>query len=280
MPDGLDAMGALEKKALEAVRRGLDIHGRTGKAAEFKAEANEHFASEDWRSGVVSYLAGIWFLQRGEPPCPLVIVSRSDSLSGVVDALGDGVSSEEEDERGASERQELRVTLHLNLAAAALKLEEWEVARMACEYVFGVQGFGAPSKAFFRLAKAHAGEGSFPEARALLERLLASEPRNGEAAALLDEVRRRQTAEEGKLSTPKVEHLRGRVEAAGAAARPPVELEKMTGVDFARLSEEEQRAMVEEISRGLDEEGGGEGAQNDFDMAALTQVLGSRAAKA
>ena len=138
---------------------------------------------------------------------------------------------------------------------------------MACEYIFGKQGFDAPAKAFYRLAKAHAGEGSLLEARALLERLLASEPRNTDAAQLLAEVK----AREAKLSTPKIEHLRERVEAAGAAARPPVDPERMTGSDFARLSKEEQEAMVDQISRGLDDQESG--GADDLDMDAIMQAL-------
>ena len=167
----------LEEKAFETVRRSLDVHARMTKAQEGKAEANSFYAAGDWRSSVISYLTCIWFLQRGNQPCPSVIVNQTDSLDGVCAALGDG-DSEEEEERGAQERQALRVTLHLNLAAAALKLEEWEIARIACEFVFSALGYTAPSKAFYRLAKAHAGEGSLPEAIALLEHLLTKERGN------------------------------------------------------------------------------------------------------
>eukprot|EP00908_Phaeocystis_cordata_P000491 Transcript_10531.p1 GENE.Transcript_10531~~Transcript_10531.p1 ORF type:complete len:313 (-),score=99.40 Transcript_10531:60-914(-) len=262
-----DSMALIEKQCLEKLRTGLDITARKAKAAESKAEANELFAAGDSRSAVISYLAGIWFLKRGaELPCPAVIVSRSEALDGAVDALGDGdFETEAEEADGAAA---LRLTLHLNLAAAALKLEEFELARMACEYIFEKQGFDAPAKAFYRLAKAHAGEGSLLEARALLERLLVTEPRNVEAADLLAEVRGR----EAKLSTPKIEHLRERVEAAGAAARPPVDPERMTGADFARLSCEEQEAMVEQISRALDEPASG-GDDDGLDMQAILRAL-------
>jgi len=243
------------------------------KAQEGKVEANSFFAAGDWRSSVISYLTCIWFLQRGNQPCPSAIVSQTDSLEGVSAALGDG-DSEEEEERGAEERQALRVTLHLNLAAAALKLNEWEIARIACEFVFSSLGFTAPSKAFYRLAKAHEGEGSLPEAIGLLEHLLTKEPGNMEAALLCDALRKRQKTADAKLKTPKVEDLRQRVEAAGAAARPAMDLEKMSAADFGRLSKEEQEKMVEAINRGIDAEDDGAAAQGEFDTAELQRALG------
>ena len=268
------AVPELEQKAFEVVRRGLDIHTRMTKAQEGKVEANSHFAARDWRSSVISYLTGIWFLQRGDQPCPPAILSQSDSLHGVSTSLGEGESEEQEEERGAEERQALRVTLHLNLAAAALKLKEWEIARVACEYVFEKQGYAAPSKTFFRLAKAHEGEGSLPEAIALLEHLLTKEPYNMESVELLEGLQRRQKTAEAKLKTPKVEHLRQRVEAAGAAARPAVDLEQMSGAGFARLSEEQQQAMVDEINRGIDAEGSVDTREGEFDTAGLQRALG------
>ena len=263
----------LEEKAFETVRRSLDVHARMTKAQEGKVEANSFFAAGDWRSSVISYLTCIWFLQRGNQPCPSVIVSQADSLDGVCAALGDG-DGEEEEERGAEERQALRVTLHLNLAAAALKLKEWEIARIACEFVFSALGFTAPSKAFYRLAKAHEGEGSLPEAIALLEHLLTKEPGNMEAALLCDALRKRQKTADAKLKTPKVEDLRQRVEAAGAAARPAMDLEKMSAADFGRLSQEEQEKMVDAINRGIDAEDDSVAAQGEFDTAELQRALG------
>ena len=257
----------LEKKCLESLRTGFDGEAREKKAAESKAEANELFAAGDSRSAIISYLAGIWFIKSGaELPCPEVVVSRSEALDGAVDALGDG---DEAEEPTLASVRALRITLHLNLAAAALKLEEYELARMACEYVFEKQGFDAPAKAFYRLAKAHAGEGSLVEARALLERLLVTEPRNTDAAQLLAEVK----AREAKLNTPKIEHLRERVEAAGAAARPPVDPERMTGEDFARLSAEAQESMIEQISQGLDVDDQASGSSDDLDMEAIMQAI-------
>ena len=271
----LERSSRLEEKAFETVRRSLDIHARMVKAQEGKVEANSFFAAGDWRSSVISYLTCIWFLQRGEQPCPSAVASQTDSLDGVSAALGDGASEEEEEERGAVERQALRVTLHLNLAAAALKLKEWEMARTACEFVFSALGYTAPSKAFYRLASAHAGEGSLPEAIALLEHLLTKEPSNMESALLCDELRKRQKTADAKLKTPKVEDLRQRVEAAGVSARPPVDLEQMSGAEFGRLNQEQQQAMVDEINRGIDaEEDSVDTHQGEFDTGGLRRALG------
>ena len=46
----------------------------------------------------------------------------------------------------------------------------------------------------------------------------------------------------------------------------------MTGADFAHLSSEEQEAMVEQISRGLDEPASG-GDDDGLDMEAILRAL-------
>ena len=66
--------------------------------------------------------------------------------------------------------------------------------------------------------------------------------------------------------------LRQRVEAAGAAARPAMDLERMSAAEFGRLSQEEQARIVDAINHGLDAEDDSS-AQGEFDTAKLGQVL-------
>ena len=253
--NAMDVAG-LEQRAFVAVRRGMDGAQRIVKGEECKAEANMNFANKDWLGALVAYLAGIWFLQRGEPPCPPIVASGSDGLDAVAAALGAGEPSflgqseppltKEQEAR----REAVRVTLHLNLAAAALKLRRWDICRTACQYVLMMDGADASPKALFRLAKAHEGEGSLAEAAAALERLLARDPANTDATKLLDAIRARE-----------------------ATAASTKDLDTMTGEDFAKLSPAEQKRIADEIQRGLDDEEGGD-AGGQYDTAALAAALG------
>jgi hypothetical protein len=87
----------------------------------------------------------------------------------------------------------LRVALHLNLAAAALKLSEWQVARVACELVLDSRPELA--KALFRLAKAHEGAQDFCAAIATASRLLRCDAASADGRRLLEALRQRQRKE-------------------------------------------------------------------------------------
>ena len=93
--------------------------------------------------------------------------------------------------RLVAERDSLRLSLHLNLAAAALKLDQWLIARTACEYVLMIEGAAAAPKARYRLAQALDGEKDYALACEVLERLLENDASNAEAAALLAAIRKR-----------------------------------------------------------------------------------------
>ena len=62
------------------------------------------------------------------------------------------------------------------------------------------------------------------------------------------------------------------MEAAGAAARPALDLERMSAAEFGRLSQEEQARIMDAINRGIDAEDDGS-AQGEFDTAELQRVL-------
>lgn len=91
----------------------------------------------------------------------------------------------------------LRTSLHLNVAAAALKLSAWAVAKAACEKVLSMEE-GNP-KALFRLAKALEGEGDLKPAIAALVALIKKDVKNREARQLLDVLKQRQADEKSKF---------------------------------------------------------------------------------
>ena len=109
----------------------------------------------------MAYVAGIWFVRRGTPPCPEIVATASEGTKAayaeVLTVLGAGepnASDEKLPPDAEAKSTELRCALHLNLAAAALKLEQWMVARTACEFVLMMQGKSASPKARYRLARA------------------------------------------------------------------------------------------------------------------------------
>jgi hypothetical protein len=118
------------------------------------------------------------------PPAPLPAKAGTSAdtetdVDGSTDASPSASSSAAEPAAAAA----LRTALHLNVAAAALKLGEWPAARHACEYVLSREPQQA--KALFRLARAHEGEGELGAAIGVLSgRLLKAEPGNKEAARL------------------------------------------------------------------------------------------------
>ena len=89
--------------------------------------------------------------------------------------------------QGSADSQQLLVlskSLHLNLAAAALKLSAYALAKSACEVVLSVDS--ANGKALFRLARAHEGAGDVGSALSTAVSACKAEPQNGEARKLLE----------------------------------------------------------------------------------------------
>ena len=189
-----------QKKQLELLRNGLDPAGLLTNAEELKAEANKHFGLQRWRTALVGYLGGLWFLRRGAPPCPQLVAcglamgqSDSDEFKRAMATVADVVRSAEYVE--VEEQVALRNSLHLNMAAAALKLEEWPLAKAACESVLAVDA--THPKALFRLAKAHEGEGELGRAITVVNSLLKLNAQNSEARKLLDGLRKQQAERKG-----------------------------------------------------------------------------------
>ena len=249
-------INGLERRGFEAVRRQMDGPARLVKAVECKEEANAAFSGKDWQPAFVGYVAGIWFLQRGEPSCPQIVASSTDAaaFTEVAGALGDGQPTANDQVKLSAEEVEqcetLRVSLHLNLAAAALKLRKWEVARTACQYVLMIQGDQASPKARYRLAKAHEGDGNIEEAVSALEKLLTLDAGNSDAQALLETLRTR-------MPVKKVDYSR------------------MGAEEWAKLSQEEQQLALEQINAELDAE---MGSEPEWDAKQLATVMATGAA--
>ena len=236
-------ISVLERRGFESVRKQMDAQARLAKGVECKSEANSHFAGKEWMQALVGYIAGIWFLQRGDPPCPTIIASATDAaaFAAVPASLGAGAPSPGEKALPAElevERTSLCVALHLNLAAAALKLSKFAIAKTACQYVLMVDGNKASPKARYRLAKALEAEGEISEACTVLESLLKVDPSNGDAKKLLEELQ------------PRVAEL--------AAAQKALDYETMGPEEWAKLSQEEQQCALDAINQKLDEEMGEE----------------------
>ncbi|KAL3895777.1 MAG: hypothetical protein SGPRY_013431, partial [Prymnesium sp.] len=76
---------------------------------------------------------------------------------------------------------DLRLTLHLNVAAAALRFNDHTAAKAACEFV--LKRKPEHPKALYRSATAHAGNGDFNLAQATLRRLLSLPEQKGNKEA-------------------------------------------------------------------------------------------------
>lgn len=76
---------------------------------------------------------------------------------------------------------ELRLSLHLNVAAAALKAEDHELAAQACQFV--LRRSPEHPKALYRVAAAHRGLGKFKPALEALSKLLGLPGQRGNAEA-------------------------------------------------------------------------------------------------
>ena len=138
------------------------------------------------------------------------------------------------------------------MAAAALKLDQFAIARTACEFVLMTEGNAAPSKARYRLAKALEGLKEYSRGCEVLEKLVTLDPQNAEAMSLLEALRQ-------KVPPPKKDYS------------------KMGAEEWGKLSQEEQQAALEEINKELDEE---MGEDPGWDMTQLAAVVGKGNAEA
>jgi tetratricopeptide (TPR) repeat protein len=234
-------------------------------AAQAKEQANAHFQAGRWRVAIVGYLAGVWFLKRGDPPCPQLIACEEAGLDGVAAALGAGTGTGVDVLDGMDGVATLRLALHLNLAQAALKLSEWAIARVACEHALASEA--THPKALYRLAKAHEGEGDLKQASSSLTRLLKIEPNNADARKVHDAIKKRTEKErkayagvftralgdnaKGDGLYTAAEESRDQAEALEREAnKPPYTV--TTGEQIQAMSDGEQAAWLDEVNKGLE----------------------------
>ena len=142
---------------LDHYRDGLDGAGRLALAEDLKASTNAHFSEGKWRVAIVGYSLAIWLLRREErPPCPFLVAHalstgkvEGPEHTAALDELAATLASVAEP---AAPVVVLWASLHLNLAAAALKVDAWAAARVACERILAADATNA--KALFRHAQA------------------------------------------------------------------------------------------------------------------------------
>jgi len=171
-------------------RRGLHTAGRLTRAEVYRTLGTVQFKKEHWKIALVGYLAGIWMLREGDPPCPKLLANHLNNLDDAPDALGPAYAKVEPD------AVTLRTSLHLNLAAAALKVKEWRLARAACENI--LQADPKHPKALWRLAKAYEGDNNLTEAMVAARKLVANDPSNMDGEKLLANLQARK-AKYGKM---------------------------------------------------------------------------------
>ena len=211
---------------LEHARSALDEPGRIIVAEEVKTQANPQFSKGNTRVALVGYLLGVWSLRRGSSSCPSLVAHCLASVTAEGTEFNFQLAKAaawlrtpivvRADEHNCDEVDAaiaLRTSLHLNVAAAALKLSEFDLARAACELVLAIDE--ANGKALFRLAKAMEGEGEVKAAIATITPLVKREPQNVEARRLHDELRRRHTEDKGAFKG-----MFSETEAAPSATEP------------------------------------------------------------
>jgi len=148
------------------------------------------------------------------------------------------------------EARKLRNSLHLNVAACALKKEDWYLARVAAEKVLAVDP--ESPKALYRLAQAHNGASELKEAVRALSTLLKVEGQrdNREARRLLADVQDRRSREKAFFNgvCNRSGFYQSQEEEAAAKARGESEsrnrIKSPMDLRFEAYSEQEQKRKV------------------------------------
>ena len=165
---------------------------------------------------------------------------------------GEETSSPHACEVGDATIRATRMTLQLNVAAAALKLSDWPSALRACEHVLA--GEVSHPKALYRLAQAHEGAGDLGAAMAVLHgELLQHDPNHREGKRLLAALKARRADERKTFG--------GLFDRAQRARDPTLAMkqqgETMKQQDEAMKQQDETMKQEDETStrRGRSEEG-------------------------
>lgn len=188
--------------AIKEMRADADVPKRIEIAEKCKADANSELAAGSPAKALKSYLVGIWLLMRGDPEPTRSLVAPVAVERDARISLGVGMEKKLDDEcfgeSNVSQVRELRTALHLNVAAAALKLNMFTLASEACQVV--LKDYPEHPKALFRSAKAGEGSGDLAGSISTLVKLLKvdGQSENADARKLLQVLRARK-AKEAKI---------------------------------------------------------------------------------
>jgi len=205
---------------LTELRSGLPMpEDRLVGADGLKAQANEQLKSGHNEVAMRLYLTALWLLKSDEPAAPAALLckelpkgcsllpaldecatasvhSGSPAVTLAIEGSAEdsALPATECEHEYAEKVVTLRRTLLLNVAACAIKRDDWLVAQEASERV--LEGEPTNVKALYRLAQAHEGRAELRAAASVLStRLLKSHPNHAEASRLLTAVRRRMSDE-------------------------------------------------------------------------------------
>ena len=196
----------MEEQADEA-RGGLSLLSldrRIEHSQLFKARGNDAFAAGDYPKALKEYLGACWLLRRKTGQFPKSITPASPNLPGGVDAIAivdyDLEDAANHDDWALVARvTDLRRLAHLNIAAVAIKLKDWDLCEHTCGRVLASEGSTAAqrNKARFRLAKARDGKtdihGAFKQLNAICADPDATQAQYREARKVANELRARES---------------------------------------------------------------------------------------
>ena len=144
--------------------------GRVEGARKLQREAESTYAEQRYALALRTQLSALWLLAPGEPALPrslaepatpglaalqAIICEQEQAAATQPPLAALTLSAEAGAAAAASEKAELRLALLLELANTALRLEDWPLARLACETVLARQPGAMGAEARYRLAQAH-----------------------------------------------------------------------------------------------------------------------------
>ncbi|KAH8069574.1 hypothetical protein JL721_5884 [Aureococcus anophagefferens] len=228
------------------------------------ARGNDAFAAGDNGKALKEYLGACWLLRRKTGQFPKSITPASPDLPRGVDAIAivdfDLDDAANHDDWALVARvTDLRRLAHLNIAAAAVKLKDWDLAEHVCTRVLGSDGVTAVqrNKARFRLAEARDGKsdlaGAFKQLNAVCADADCGQGQYREARKLADFLRKRDPPVKAPHPYP-VTHVR-----RAGDTRPLYEPPKRTEEEKRRMvrpkrkpGESDLEAELRELKKGVD----------------------------
>ena len=212
-------------------------------ARELKTRANALFAAGYHAGAMRKYIRCTWLVQDGEWP--------DDPFCPMAEAVGLGKGPEPRrhrfDASQEAELRELRLSLHLNLAAGALKVGELHGALAAAEVARSLAPGAA--KPLYREAQALLALKDFEGAARSLKALLELEPANREARRLLATTKLEETAT-ARREKASFSGMFARARAEGGALFTSAEIERQQQAEAEKTRYVRDRA--EERRRGVE----------------------------